>query len=97
MNDFEDKIRSILISFAVNNCTAEAAKTAIEDIMQLMKHKGNVIHAKALRKKGTDEWYYFNLADGEFYKSRYPDLFCGIGDIQLPEDAELINVKIIVE
>ena len=97
MNDFEDKIRSILISFAVNNCTAEAAKTAIEEIMQLMKPKCNATHAKALRKKGTDKWYYFKMADGEFYESRYPDLFGGIGDIQLPSDAELVNVKIIVE
>lgn len=69
-----------------------------------------VIKAKALRKKGTDKWYqidYVALDDGNFpfRTRRLPDLWHdeyrkdGIGFVaesNLPSDAELIDIEIIV-
>ena len=70
-----------------------------------------VIKAKALRKKGTDKWYqidYVALDDGNFpfRTRRLPDLWHdeyrkdGIGFVaesNLPSDAELIDIEIIVK
>ncbi len=37
MNDYEDKVRAILVEFAVSKCTGEAARIAIDKITELIK------------------------------------------------------------
>lgn len=55
--------------------------------------KLNVIKAKALRKKGTDKWYYF-ATDGRFYPSRTIDIEAGRTLTTPPSDAELVDIEI---
>jgi len=54
------------------------------------------IKAKALRKAGTDEWYHWNMEVGYFpYKSieAFKDEYI----YDLPADAELVDITIIVK
>lgn len=53
------------------------------------------IKAKALRKKGTDEWYVWNNYYSYFEASKEFKIVWGeMINYDLPEDAEIINVEI---
>ena len=60
---------------------------------EVERAKGDVIKAKALRKKGTDKWYYF-ATDGRFYPSRTIDIEAGRTLTTPPSDAELVDIEI---
>lgn len=76
----------------------------IDDVIELLQSHP-VIHCKALRKKGTDEFYQVNWGR-EMMESGYlfPECF-GTGttfedfkhdEISIPSDAELVPITIIV-
>lgn len=90
---------------------AEDLDSVIQQAIAEHEASKTVIKAKALRKKGTDKWYqidYVALDDGNFPfgTRRLPDLWHdeyrkdGIGFVaesNLPSDAELIDIEIIVK
>jgi hypothetical protein len=82
----------------------------LEEIVEILQSHP-VIHAKGLRKKGTDnDWYVFDRITGWGVKL-YPDTDNDFADIEmmqehyayfekayhLPADAELVDLTIIVE
>lgn len=62
----------------------------------------SVIHAKALRKRGTNEWYYWSSIDGWYsdtWLTALSELEMGVVLKQCfpPSDAELVDIEIIVK
>ena len=61
--------------------------------------KLNVIKAKALRKKGTDDTYIFDYGEGNWYYTNAPHPYEGdvsedINDGYFPSDADLVDIEI---
>ena len=55
------------------------------------------IKAKALRKKGTDLWYYYDM-DYDWYTCDDIRLSIAYSDRRdIPDNAEIIDIKIIIE
>jgi len=77
----------------------------LEDAIEILRSTP-VIKAKALRKKGTGEWYHVNWGTERLEGgSKFPECFgleTDMADfvhdgITVPADAELVNITIIVE
>ena len=68
------------------------------------QYEGKFIQAKALRKKGTDKFYYFKVKEilsqftygGDWILKNLPDINNVLWS-SIPEDAEPVNIKIIIE
>ena len=71
--------------------TIRLAISAIESL------EGGIM-AKALRKKGTEEWYTYSESDDEWFNSPTPNTWEAddlILSYKLPPDAEMVNIIIV--
>ena len=57
------------------------------------------IKAKALRKKGTDWWYWYDFPRDRYLPSELPELVSSAEELSsnTPTDSELIDITIIIE
>ena len=62
--------------------------------------EGQGIKAKALRKKGTDKWYCVGTEKHHWFEDDLPELYPidlkDWIDVDTPEDAELIDITIVI-
>jgi hypothetical protein len=70
---------------------------AIEETVEILRSVP-VIKAKALRKKGTGEWYEYDLNTDFYFTSELPTLYKSENDISsnTPADAELVTIEILL-
>jgi hypothetical protein len=67
----------------------------------------NAIHAKALRKRGTDKWYGINAVADKWIERKLPELWHKdydtlegiefVAESTIPPNAELVDIIIIVQ
>lgn len=70
------------------------------DIKTVAEREASGIRAKALRKRGTDQWYYFKNEYLKYFCSPIPEplppICYPVPRIPYPNDAELVDVIILV-
>jgi hypothetical protein len=84
-----------------NDAIRECIKLVQESITE---HDKGAIHAKALRKKGTDKWYYLSDKGKILSNDKWPSHFgnpkdllrvFNIANVKLPPDAVLVDIIIV--
>jgi hypothetical protein len=101
MKDLIQKIEAEILSNSDGKPVSQGYNAGLNTALEILRSQ-KTIRAKALRKKGTNEFYYLDGQDLEWIDWGVPIPYDGDFDSDkedgdLPEDAELINITIIIE
>jgi hypothetical protein len=96
MKDLINKFKTLKSAIPQSPTEIEVNK-AIDQCIDIVESLP-IIHAKALRKRGTDEWYYYSTFNQGWFankKSLFRSMETYSGIANLPPDAEEVELLII--
>ncbi|MFA6917033.1 MAG: hypothetical protein WC222_11595 [Parachlamydiales bacterium] len=110
MEELIKKLEALKWGNETASYSANDVNTTLYEAIAILQSQ-TVIKAKALRKKGTDEFYIYDALINEWCTCQLPELLAetaamkayeylsekGLAAADLPYDAELIDIEIIVK
>lgn len=99
MKELIEKIEALRPSYIKNNDALERNQT-IDKVIEILKSI-SVIQAKALRKRGTNQFYGYHAGEEKWMIMKWHPVYLGRTlkkhFVNLPPDAELVDIVIIQE